>query len=205
MQPSRKTLIRDFLAVGILCGLAGCESVSDGKDKSDAAISMPDPRCVLTDTYQIEITGMGALGYFDREEEKVTLSPPTSYVHAATFLGTLGSTSCATSLSACEDPTVVDLADVKRDLEHPDVQAALASASPPSFGEEPMGDLHGYRFRRSDGAGFDVGPCVYTGCVPDGIKQLMDDMINVDDQVLETATCTGVDRRLVFPLGTWGG
>jgi hypothetical protein len=150
------------------------------------------PACELDAVYKFGMTG-GHVVY----EDQSALTPPASYQHTRRPSGgTTTSLSCAPALPACNTANAIDVSDVMRDLNDPDVQAALKTAQPLVVGhdERPV-DGSIFSVMRADGHGFMVGgdcPLTSRSCnpIPKGLAQLVATLRALDEQQLKDASCT---------------
>ena len=89
-----------------------------------------------------------------------------------------GRLSCEPALPACNDPARVDVRDVEAAIAHADVQAALAAATPPTYGNRAVADGPNFNFMRADGRGFNAGlacdaPSTTCTPIPPGVSALV--------------------------------
>lgn len=151
------------------------------------------PACAFDTTYRFGQTG-GHVAY----EDQVTLTPPASYQHSRTPINTDPPTlSCAPALPACNTATAIDVSDVMRDIADPDVQKALAMATPPLYGRDTRpSDGSVFSFERNDKRGFLVGsPCTGAAActdIPPGITRLVETLRALDQQQLKDPTCAAL-------------
>jgi len=160
----------------------GCGSVSGKPDGGGGAGGgsggtggpIDGPVCTFATTYVIK-DGGGLTAISDT----VTLSPPASFHFVRdSFRQDGGSLSCDPPMPACGDPNRLDSQDVEVALNHPDVQAALALATVPFFGDRGVADGPNFNFMRPDGHGFNAGldcnvPSATCMPIPPGIDALV--------------------------------
>jgi hypothetical protein len=144
----------------------------------------------------------GDTGGFVAYEDVATLTPPTSYRYERTSrVTTPPSSSCQMELR-CGWEDIYGPSDVMRAIGHPDVQAVLAMATPPTYGRDfrPV-DGTIFQFLRADGHGFLAGsPCSGGsqpgggGCVdaPAGVTALVNLLRTLDEQQLLDASCAAL-------------
>jgi hypothetical protein len=177
-------------------GCNTCACTTGGQIACTARACPPDagtPVCALDASYRYGETG-GHVAY----EDQVTLAPAASYQHTRRPVGTDPATlSCSPALPACNTATAIDVSDVMRDIADPDVQKALAMATPPLYGRDtrPV-DGSVFSFQRADNRGFLAGlPCTgAAACVeiPPGITRLVETLRALDQQQLKDATCSAL-------------
>lgn len=192
--------------LALLAVIGGCSSTplgADGGEQVDGRADGPadsvsdGPTCAFDTVYRYGPDGGLVFGRDDS-----ALTPPAAYEHARRYLASEPAPppdlSCAPALPACGDPARVDVADIMRDIADPDVQAALAMATPPVFGIDPRPyDGTIFRFARADGRGFyageacdqDGGGQFCHGSVPAGVARLVADLRALDQQQLATEEC----------------
>jgi hypothetical protein len=131
--------------------------------------------CAFASTYTLT-DGMGLAG-----ADSGTLTPPDLFhIERNTFgRGDAGRQSCDPPLPSCNNPDRIDVRDVEVAIAHPDVQAALALATPPIYGNTGIADGPSFSFRRADGRGFNTEldcttPSTTCKPIPPGIKTLVD-------------------------------
>jgi hypothetical protein len=147
-----------LLSSGLLAGaiLASCGSVSSSRDgggggtMGGGGVGGGTGVCAFAATYTV-IDSMGLAG-----ADTATLTPPNSFhLERNTVVSVdAGGGSCDPPLPACNDPARIDVRDVEAAIAHPDVQAALAMATPPIYGNTGVADGPSLGFRRADGRGF---------------------------------------------------
>jgi len=139
-------------------------------------------------------------------ENQATLTPPSGYryTRSAAYGTPPSDVSCAPSLPRPNSAGTIDAADVMQDLADPDVQQALAAASPPTYGVDarPV-DGSIFQFLRADGRGFLAGgPCPPTTSsstclgVPNGVTKLVADLRALDQQQLQDPSCAPLSAAL---------
>jgi hypothetical protein len=136
--------------------------------------------CNFETTYRYSDRVGGAIASI---QDSSTLSPPHHDQVTRTVATDGGMSTCEADLP-CVDSTRVDVVEIRQALAHPDVVAALAQPSPPTYGT-PSTVTPVFHFLRDDGRGFDVG----AGTVPAGLQTLVDLLRMVHTQT--TATCAG--------------
>ncbi len=156
----------------------------------------PDGPCVFDTTYRYGDTG-GLVAY----EDTATLAPPASYSYERTsHVTTPPSSSCSPALPACGVFDLWNPMDIMRAFADPDVQAALAMATPPTYGRDarPV-DGTIFQLLRADGHGFLVGYACAGGsqpggCVdaPIGITRLVNLLRELDEQQLRDPSCAAL-------------
>jgi len=182
-----------------------CTCGSDGRVACTLiACELPLP-CAFDTTYTYGFEGGDAV-----YRDQATLSPPAGYtLMRATSTPDTASGPCSPALPACQDPTKIDPSDIMRDLLQADVQAALATATPPIYGRDDR-PLDGpiYGIHRADGRGMLVGsPCATntsisaTAClpIPAGVQQLVDDLRALDAQQRQDASCAAFNPPVRQP------
>ena len=100
-------------------------------------------------------------------------------------------------MPACGDPTRVDVSEVEAAIAHPDVQAALALATRPIYGDRGIADGPSFNFTRADGRGFSAGiacnvPSATCNPIPAGVTALAQVIRMVIDQQLADASCAAL-------------
>ena len=149
-------------------GGAGGGSAGGGSGTIDGGV------CTFATTYKI-IDGGGLVAM----QDTVTLSPPASFhFERNTFRQDAGLLTCDPAMPQCGDPARVDSQDVEIALNHPDVQAALAMATPPFYGNRGVADGPNFNFMRADGRGFNAGlncdtPSTTCTPIPAGVNALV--------------------------------
>ena len=116
-------------------------------------------------------------------QDSSTLSPPHHDQVTRTVATDGGMSTCEADLP-CVDSTRVGVVAIRQALAHPDVVAALAQPSPPTYGT-PSTLTPLFHFLRDDGRGFDVG----SGTVPAGLQTFVDLLRQAHTET--TATCAG--------------
>jgi hypothetical protein len=186
--------------VGPLPSLDGCNSCActiDGQIACTDRYCPPDAgACAFDTTYRYGQTG-GLVAY----EDVATLAPPTSYRYERTSRITdPASSACAPTLPACGVVDLYSPADIMRAIADPDVQTALAMATPPIYGGDPRPvDGTIFQFLRADGHGFLAGG-VCSGAplpgncvdVPAGIARLVNALQALDQQQLQDPSCAAL-------------
>jgi hypothetical protein len=184
-------------------GAAGdCDTCFGSEDESIGSTLIARPpeggSCAFDATYRYGDTG----GLVVRED-LVTLEPPTSYTYQRTSYSVAEpSGSCAPPMSPCGWEDIYGPSDVMRAIHHPDVQAALAMPTPPTYGRDlrPV-DVPIFQFLRADGRGFLVGyscsggaPPPGESCVdpPAGVIELVDLLRALDEQQLQDPSCAAL-------------
>ena len=107
-----------------------------------------------------------------------------------------GRLSCDPPMPDCNDPARVDMWDVEAAISHPDVQATLALATPPLFGNMAVADGPNFYFMRADGRGFNAGlncdaPSATCKPIPPGVGALVTllrELIRQDGCILPAAS-----------------
>jgi len=132
--------------------------------------------CAFAAKYTL-IDGGGLAATRDTE----TLTPPNLFhMERETFLNQdAGRLSCDPPMPDCNDPARVDMWDVEAAISHPDVQATLALATPPIFGNMAVADGPNFYFMRGDGRGFNAGlncdtPSATCKPIPPGVGALVE-------------------------------
>jgi hypothetical protein len=112
--------------------------------------------------------------------DTATLRPPNSFHYERMFFtGDAGRLACDPAMPPCNDRDRVDVRDVEAALAHADVQAALALATPPIYGNRGIADGPNFNFMRADGRGFNAGiqcdvPSATCMPIPPGIVAAVD-------------------------------
>jgi hypothetical protein len=147
--------------------------------------------CAFSATYRIT-DGGGLVPQLDT----ATLSPPNAFSYdRRSFVSDAGQPSCAPALPACH-ANQVDVSDVEAAIAHPDVQNALAQATPPTYGQRNIADGPNFSFMRADNHGFNNGlecsPASST-CTPTpaGVHALMLVLRQLITQQLADPSCAG--------------
>lgn len=166
---------------------------SDVADTSSTPTDAANTDCALGTSYTY-----GWNGGFVAFNAETALTPPASYRHSRTYVGIPdppAPQSCMPALPACGDATLIDMADVIRDLADPDVVQAMAMTTPPLYGldQRPV-DGAVFQVLRADGHGFLAGGICDTGAfchdpVPAGIARLVADLKALDQQQLADPSC----------------
>jgi hypothetical protein len=150
--------------------------------------------CAFASTYTI-VDGGGLVIMLDT----ATLSPPAGFHYERQFfrLNDAGNISCSPAMPACRDSTRVDVSDVEAAIAHPDVQAALAMATRPIYGNRGVADAPSFNFTRADGRGFSAGiPCSPASAlctpIPAGVSALAEVIRMLIDQQLTDASCAAL-------------
>ena len=152
--------------------------------------------CAFDATYRYGNTG-GLVAY----EDAATLAPPAAYRYERTsHITTTPSSSCSPALPACGVEDLWNPFDIMRGIADPDVQAALAKATPPTFGVDARGvDGTIFQFLRADGRGFLAGHACPggsqgAGCVdaPAGVTRLVSMLRELDQQQLRDPSCAAL-------------
>jgi hypothetical protein len=176
----------------------GCNSCTCTVDGQLACTERACPPDAGSDCAFDAVYGYGDIGGLVAWMAAVTLTPPASYIYERTsFVAGTASGSCAPALPACNATDLIDVADIMRDIADPDVQRALAAATPPTYGRDTRAvDGTVFQFLRGDGRGFLAGlPCgSVAGCtaIPVGVAQLVADLRALDTQQLKDASCAAV-------------
>lgn len=154
----------------------------------------PGGGCTLSATYTC-VDGSGATIPFTR----TVLTPPSSYRHENLLrYGPSGNlASCMPALPACPSSSQLDVSDVESAVADPDVQAALASPTGASYGNQSS-DAPVFTFVRDSGGSFSVGSdCAASsgGCTaaPAGVRALVQLVRALVTQQSADASCAGVD------------
>jgi len=137
--------------------------------------------CSFASTYTIR-DGGGLTPMADT----ATLTPPNAFHYVRDFFRQdAGQLSCDPAMPACGDGAKVDVRDVEAAIAHPDVQAALAMTTVPTYGNRGVADGPNFNFMRADGRGFNAGiacdtPSATCTPIPPGVSalvQLLRDLI----------------------------
>jgi len=130
--------------------------------------------CAFASTYTI-LDGGGLAPMADT----ATLSPPAAFHYVRDFFRQdAGQLSCDPVMPVCGDPAKIDSQDVELALGHPDVQAALAMTTVPTYGNRGIADGPNFNFMRADGRGFNAGiacdtPSTTCTPIPPGVSALV--------------------------------
>jgi len=131
--------------------------------------------CSFATTYTIrDGGGLAAMA------DTVRLSPPMSFsLERMFFTGDAGLLQCYPPMPDCNSPDRVDVSDVEAAIAHADVQAALALATPPTYGNRAVADGPNFNFMRSGGRGFNAGlacsvPSATCTPIPPGVSALVE-------------------------------
>jgi hypothetical protein len=130
--------------------------------------------------------------------DMVTLTPPNSFLYERMFFGAdAGRLSCTPALPACNDPARVDVRDVEAAIAHLDVQAALALATPPIYGNRGIADGPNFNFMRADGRGFNAGlacdtPSATCMPIPPGVSALVELLRGLIRQQRTDPSCSAI-------------
>ena len=133
---------------------------------------------------------MGLLGI-----DTATLTPPNGFhLERINFRQDGGRRSCEPPLPTCNDPARLDVRDVEAAIAHPDVQAALAMATLPTYGMLNIADAPRLIFVRGDGRGFVAEvDCTTQSAVcnptPSGVSALVDLLRGLIQQQLTDPAC----------------
>ena len=175
---------------GIACTARAClpDAGTDGASDGPTGAT-----CALPASYSY-----GEIGGFVAYTDQAVLGP-TEYRYARSPSGLAAEPiACAPPLPACDTPNAIDIADIKRDLAHPDVQAALSLKSPPLYGRDTRpNDLSVFALTASTGGGFLLGttcPASASSCIaiPAGIAKLVADLRALDQQQPGDPACKGL-------------
>ena len=118
--------------------------------------------------------------------DTATLTPPNAFHYVRDFfLQDAGQLSCDPAMPVCGDAAKVDVSDVEAAIAHPDVQAALALTTVPTYGNRGIADGPNFNFMRADARGFNAGiacdtPSATCTPIPPGVSalvQLLRDLI----------------------------
>jgi hypothetical protein len=126
------------------------------------------------------------------------LAPPNSYhLTRTTYRQNPGQRSCDPPPPACDDPALLDVRDVEAAIAHPDVQAALAMATVPSYGASNIGDGPVLTFVRGDGHGFAAQsdcstPSSFCNPTPPGVSALAALLRALINQQLTDPACSAL-------------
>jgi hypothetical protein len=179
--------------LGLCAATTACSSTTG--TTGDAGVG-----CTLDATYTLGVSnGLNPVGSFS------TFAPPFSFTYEVTNAlatdGDAGFPACMPPIPECRDSVFLDAADIVADVAHPDVQRALAQATPPVYGESAVADAGGWRFRRADGRGFDLAGVGAPACavatatctpLPHGVQRLVMDLqafINQELNVFGASSC----------------
>ena len=149
--------------------------------------------CAFASTYTI-IDGGGLVPQLDT----ATLSPPNAFRYERQFFRQdAGAISCTPAMPACGDPARIDVSEVEAAIAHPDVQAALALATRPIYGDRGIADGPSFNFTRADGRGFSAGiacnvPSATCTLTPAGVTALAQVVRMLIDQQLADASCAAL-------------
>jgi hypothetical protein len=174
-------------------GDGGLPLEQDASSDANSDRNRDGAACDLSASYDY-----GDIGGLRISEDRSFLSPGNQYRHTRTSrLSPPGpELACSPALPACGALDAITAYDIEvHDLALPDVQSALAQATPPLYGHDwrPV-DGTVFEFKRSDGRGFLVGtscagypePCTPP---PPGIVQLEQRLLDLDAQQLADPTC----------------
>jgi hypothetical protein len=105
-----------------------------------------------------------------------------------------GRLSCDPPMPDCPDPARIDVSDVEAAIAHADVQAALAMATRPTYGNMLIADGPNFSFMRADGRGFNAGiqcDTASTTCkpIPPGVVALVNVLRELIRQQRMHASC----------------
>ena len=177
----------------------GCNSCFCGPNGASTCTTqacLTDPACQLTEIYTYGYDG-GLVAYRDL----VTIGPFEAFhIERMSFAVEPADVQCVPELPACHDAAKIDSADIIVDLRHPDVQGALALATPPFYGHDsrPV-DGVAFKLLRADGRGFLVGDACFAddACTPTpaGVQKLVDDLKSLEAQQLLDPTCASIPSR----------
>ena len=144
--------------------------------------------CALGATYTYgDVGGLVAMA------ETTTLSPERTWKLSRSGAGG-ATTECTQTLATCGGADPIDAGDVAAALEHADVVAAFALATPPLYGTDPRPvDGTVFQLRRADGRGFELGGACggASGCVvpPAGVVALRDLLTQLRTQEVAKTGC----------------
>ena len=149
--------------------------------------------CSYTTSYTIrDGGGLAAM------EDTVWLSPPQSFsLTRMFFTGDAGQLQCYPQMPDCFDPDRIDVSDVVAAIGHADVQAALALATPPTYGNRAVADGPNFNFMRSGGSGFNAGlacsvPSATCTPIPPGVSALVEVLRMLIRQQRMDPTCSAI-------------
>ena len=126
-------------------GLGSVSSNADGGGGSGGT-------CAFATTYTIrDVVGLAPTA------DTATLMPPNSFRYERISVGTDAALSCTPALPAASIRRASTSATSRPAIAHTDVQAALALATPPTYGERAVSDGPNFNFMRTDGRGFNAG------------------------------------------------
>jgi hypothetical protein len=149
--------------------------------------------CAFASTYTI-LDGGGLVAMSDT----ATLTPPNAFHYAREFFRQdAGPQSCDPAMPACGDAAKIDVRDVEAAIAHPDVQAALAMATAPTYGNRGVADGPSFNFTRADGRGFHAGlscdtPSTTCTPIPPGVSALAQLLRDLIRQQRMDAACAAI-------------
>ena len=147
--------------------------------------------CAFASTYTIR-DGGGLVAMADT----ATLTPPNAFHYTRDFFRQdAGPQSCDPAMPACGDAAKADVRDVEAAIAHPDVQAALAFATVPTYGNRGVADGPNFNFMRADGRGFNAGiacdtPSTTCMPIPPGVSALVQLLRDLIRQQRMDPTCS---------------
>jgi hypothetical protein len=199
-MPGMRGRIQSWLLSGLVVGwaFAGCGSVSSNADGAGGGGGTTGTggdagTCAFASSYTIS-DGGGLLPTADT----ATLTPPNSFRYERMVFGAdAGRLSCEPALPTCNDAARVDVRDVEAAIAHADVQAALAAASPPLYGERAVADGPSFNFMRADGRGFNAGltcntPSATCTPIPPGVGALIELLRGLIRQQRMDPSCSAI-------------
>lgn len=168
-------------------GSAGVGGAAGGPDGGSTT-------CTLSSRFQY-----GDVGGLRIHQDSVIVSPPAQYEYRRSPAAGDGvAIACSPPFPTCDDPSLIDLADLLDAVAHPDVQQALAMPAPPFYGRDTRpADGTAFVFLRADGRGFLVGSaCRAADCppIPPGIAKLAALLQMLDRQQLAAPSCAALRR-----------
>jgi hypothetical protein len=151
------------------------------------------PTCDVSTRYEY-----GEVGGLRIAVQRSVVEPGNRYTRTRSpVVGNGPVLSCAPPLPRCGTFGAITAAELEAAFRHPDVQAALAEATPPVYGRDlrPVDDTV-LEVKRADGRGFLVGAGCNApiGCrnIPAGIVQISRQLRDLDRQQLAAPECQGL-------------
>jgi hypothetical protein len=173
-------------------GAAGGAAGSTGTGGSGGVGGTGSGACAFASTYTV-VDSMGLVG-----ANSAMLTPPNSvHLTRITYRQNPGQGSCDPPLPACNDPALLDVRDVEAAIAHPDVQAALAMATVPVYGDLGIADGPALTFTRGDGHGVAAQsncttPSMFCKPIPPGVSALVTLLRGLIYQQLMDPACSAV-------------
>lgn len=178
-------------------GCNTCRCLAPGQVQNDTQIPCnlpPGSKCSFDSVYFYSRNVVGA-GVQDEVTLGSNATSGSTYTYKRTKVvdGGLVTRSCSAPWPMCGGLQALDVADIMKDLQEPQIEMAL-KGSPVQFGrQDSSAGAVNLVFTRADGSGFSVGsPCAgEVGCleIPEPVSNLWKDLAALDAQQLQSTTC----------------